>query len=168
MCTDDIFEMLDSQLLVLVNASLDLLERFLVTSLALVVALRGIVTSSKPKDKEKAKEMSHAPATLPEDEAELFATDCTQASASSSTLGRFSTAAQLPPATDIEKWDTKKIVQHLQDKFPGELLQEDFDILVAQRIGGHSFLRLTKDDLMADGMKRGPATVIAGYVEELK
>jgi hypothetical protein len=36
-----------------------------------------------------------------------------------------------------------------------------------QEIEGSAFLRQTEEKLMADGMKRGPAAVIAGYVNEL-
>ena len=74
---------------------------------------------------------------------------------------------QAPSIADIEKWNTEQLIQHLQAKFPNKLSKAALDILKEQRIRGRAFLRLTEKDL-SDGMKRGPASVIAGYVEELK
>ena len=60
-----------------------------------------------------------------------------------------------------------QVIQHLQSKF-AKLDGEDLGILTENKIEGISFLRLTEEKLMSYGMKGGPASVIAGYVEELK
>ena len=86
----------------------------------------------------------------------------------SNTEGNSVVAVQSPSIADIKESNTEQLIKHLQEKFPKDLVEEDFGILRHERIRGSSFLRLTKEDLMADGMKRGPASVIAGYVEELK
>ena len=75
---------------------------------------------------------------------------------------------QAPSAADIRGWNTEQLIQHLQKKFPNKLSQAALDILSDNEIEGTSFLNLTKEKLMAAGMKLGPASVIAGYVEELK
>ena len=75
---------------------------------------------------------------------------------------------QPPSIADIRGWNTEQLIQHLQSKFPNKLDNEDLGILTKNKIEGISFLSLTKEDLMALGMKFGPASVIAGYVEELK
>ena len=75
---------------------------------------------------------------------------------------------QSPSVADIGKWNTEQLIQHLQSKFAGQLSTTALNVLRENEIGGISFLSLTKEDLMAAGMKLGPASVIAGYVEELK
>src|SRR4051812_35803463 len=70
--------------------------------------------------------------------------------------------------SDIKEWSTEQLIQHLQAKFPDDISVTALNILEEQEIRGHAFLALTKKDLMADGMKGGPAAVIAGYVNELK
>ena len=75
---------------------------------------------------------------------------------------------QPPSITDIEGWNTDQLIRHLQSKFPGKLDEEDLEILKKEKIEGMAFLEQTKEDLMADHMKRGPASIIAKYIKELK
>ena len=74
---------------------------------------------------------------------------------------------QAPSIADIEEWNTEQLIQHLQAKFPDDISNTALNILKEQEIEGVAFLRLTEEDLMSYGMKCGPASVIAGYVEEL-
>ncbi|CAG8593513.1 9434_t:CDS:10, partial [Paraglomus brasilianum] len=64
-------------------------------------------------------------------------------------------ATQPPSITDIRGWSTEQLIGHLQAKFSDDLDDEDLENLQKQKIKGH-------------GMKRGPASVIAGYIDELK
>ncbi|RUS25976.1 hypothetical protein BC938DRAFT_471397 [Jimgerdemannia flammicorona] len=82
--------------------------------------------------------------------------------------GEASVAAQQPLTTDeIKKWNTDQVIQHLTEKFPGKFSEAALNILRNEEIEGRAFLKLTKGDLMADGMKRGPASIIDDYVKEL-
>ncbi|RUS30414.1 hypothetical protein BC938DRAFT_479415 [Jimgerdemannia flammicorona] len=72
-----------------------------------------------------------------------------------------------PSITDIERWSTEQLTQHLQARFPNQLSKAVLDVLLENEIGGTAFTMLTVEELMADGIKRGPAAVIAGYVKEL-
>ena len=88
-------------------------------------------------------------------------------SGSSQASGSSVVATQAPSITDIKGWSTEHLIQHLQAKFPDDLDGEDLGIFQKQKIRGRAFLTLTEEKLMADGMKRGSAAVIAGYVNEL-
>ena len=52
-------------------------------------------------------------------------------------------------------------------KYPNNLDDEDLGILKANKIEAISFLSLTKEDLLRDAIKRGPASLIASYDAEL-
>src|SRR4051794_27965082 len=77
-------------------------------------------------------------------------------------------ATQSPSITDIKGWSTEELIRHLQAKFPNQLSKAALDILLDNEIGGITLLELTKEELMTIGMKLGPASVIAGYIEEFK
>ena len=72
---------------------------------------------------------------------------------------------QSPSIADIREWDTAQVIRYL--KYPNKLDDEDLGILKANKIEAISFLSLTKEDLLADAIKRGPASLIASYVAEL-
>ena len=75
---------------------------------------------------------------------------------------------QLSSITDVKSWSTEQLIQHLKDRFPDDLNRAALDILREQEIRGRAFLTLIKEELMAVGMKLGPASVIIRYVEDLK
>ncbi|CAG8648725.1 10516_t:CDS:10, partial [Ambispora leptoticha] len=77
-------------------------------------------------------------------------------------------ATQPLSITDIKEWSTEQLTRHLQTKFLDDLDDEDLEILRKGKIRGRAFQMLTKEELMADGMKRGPASVIADYINKLK
>ena len=81
-------------------------------------------------------------------------------------FGPIASATQSPSITDIKKWSTEQLIQHLQAKFP-KLKKDSLDILDQNDVEGIGFLSLTEDKLMAVGMKLGPAVIIAGYIEQL-
>ena len=68
---------------------------------------------------------------------------------------------------EIKEWDIDQVIDYLKEKFP-KLSQRALNILRDNEVEGISFLGLTKEELMQDGMVRGPAKVIAEHVQELK
>ncbi|RUP47810.1 hypothetical protein BC936DRAFT_145309 [Jimgerdemannia flammicorona] len=74
-----------------------------------------------------------------------------------------------PPLDEIRRWTQKKVIEYLerQSFFSTQVDEDDLKILKDQKIGGLSFLGLSQESLMSDGMKRGPAYVIGKHVEEL-
>ncbi|RUS26440.1 hypothetical protein BC938DRAFT_470764, partial [Jimgerdemannia flammicorona] len=98
----------------------------------------------------------------------------TQASTSASTsaaqpqveVPEGSTSSSL--ADEIKKWNTNQVIEYLQATLPNDLDGDDLAILKQQKIAGRAFLRLTEDKLTKYGMVEGPASAIAGHVEELK
>jgi SAM domain (Sterile alpha motif) len=70
--------------------------------------------------------------------------------------------------SDIRRWNTEQLIQHLKGQFLDDLDNEDLKILKDQKIRGRVFLTLTEEKLERYGMKGGPAGAIAGYIDELK
>ena len=77
---------------------------------------------------------------------------------------RFAVSAPALPSVDVVKtWDTADVV-----KFASELglSATATEVLKKNEINGKSLLTLTKEDMRADGMPRGPATILAASIEE--
>lgn len=89
-------------------------------------------------------------------------------SGSSQTSGSSVVAVQSPSIAGIRGWSTKQLIRHLQAKFSDDLDNEDLEIMQKEKIRGSAFLILTEEKLERYGMKGGPASVIAGYIDELK
>ncbi|RHZ50846.1 hypothetical protein Glove_490g17 [Diversispora epigaea] len=66
----------------------------------------------------------------------------------------------------IKDYDTEELIDYLQ-RNNLKLIEEDFKILRDERVAGSDFLELTKDDFHNYGFKRGPASKLAKFVEEL-
>ena len=49
-----------------------------------------------------------------------------------------------------------------------DFISEDAAILRSGRINGARFLRISEEQLVTDGMARGPASDIANYLERIK
>ncbi|KAG9298607.1 hypothetical protein G9A89_000826 [Geosiphon pyriformis] len=70
---------------------------------------------------------------------------------------------------EIKKWAPQQVNEFLEKKSEELFLRkEDLNIIKTNRISGQIFLLLTKENLMQDGIKRGPAMRIATLVEKLK
>lgn len=80
-----------------------------------------------------------------------------------SLVRRFAVSAPALPLGEPKTWDTAGV-----EKFASSLGLEDEDvkILTANKISGKTLLSLTKEDLRADGMPRGPATILADLITE--
>ena len=49
-----------------------------------------------------------------------------------------------------------------------ELEPEDYDIIEKERINGRTFLKMTEEKFMQDGLKRGPASRLADFAKDCK
>ncbi|CAG8838633.1 21535_t:CDS:1, partial [Cetraspora pellucida] len=62
---------------------------------------------------------------------------------------------------------TEQLIEFLGKQDLG-LDDDDFKIIHEQKIKGRNFLSLNVDELMQDGLKRGPAKTIAEFIEKIK
>jgi hypothetical protein len=71
--------------------------------------------------------------------------------------------------SEIIHYDTEELISYLRvhDDLQ-QLIEEDFDIIRKERITGRSFLKLTEEKLRSYGMKGGPASDLADFVESLR
>lgn len=71
--------------------------------------------------------------------------------------------------SEIILYDTEELISYLRvhDDLQ-QLIEEDFDIIRKERITGRSFLKLTEEKLRSYGMKGGPASDLADFVESLR
>ena len=67
----------------------------------------------------------------------------------------------------VKDFNTEELIDYLGRK-DLKLKESHFKILRKEEITGRSFLKLTEEKLMQDGMKRGPATVLADFAKECK
>ncbi|RUP35556.1 hypothetical protein BC936DRAFT_138500, partial [Jimgerdemannia flammicorona] len=81
--------------------------------------------------------------------------------------GTMSSGTLTPSIPSIRGWDTEQLIQHLQAKFT-KFSHSAFNILREQQINGSEFLVLTKEDMVVDGMKHGPAIAFSEYIKELQ
>ncbi|GBC08819.1 hypothetical protein RclHR1_00840020 [Rhizophagus clarus] len=70
--------------------------------------------------------------------------------------------------SEISYYDTKDLISFLQVQDDLQLIKEDFDIIRKERITGRSFLKLTEEKLRSYGMKGGPSSDLADFVEKLR
>ena len=68
-------------------------------------------------------------------------------------------------ATDVMSWDVSRVADYA--KSDAGLDDDDAAILRANKVNGKSLLNLTEDKLRADGMPRGPATILAAAIAKL-
>ena len=84
----------------------------------------------------------------------------------SAPLRRFATMPPALPSVDVVKtWDTAHVVKFASDL---GLSAAATEVLKKNEINGESLLNLTKEDLRADGMPRGPAIILAASIAELR
>src|ERR1043165_3359196 len=71
-------------------------------------------------------------------------------------------------ADEIKKYKTEALIEYLRKEEDLGLDDDDLEIIRKQKITGRAFLKLTEEKLMQDGMKRGPATVLADFAKDCK
>ena len=74
-----------------------------------------------------------------------------------------------PSVEEIKKWKRADVIKFLQEK-KEELDIDDkhIEVIKDQEVAGQAFLLLTEENLMHDGLPRGPAKSIAYLIETLK
>jgi hypothetical protein len=70
--------------------------------------------------------------------------------------------------SEIAHYDTEELISYLRVHDELQLIDEDFDIIRRERITGRSFLKLIEEKLRSYGMKGGPASDLADFVEKLR
>ncbi|RUS16000.1 hypothetical protein BC937DRAFT_91709, partial [Endogone sp. FLAS-F59071] len=76
-----------------------------------------------------------------------------------------------PPLGGLRCWTLNKkiyLIEHLEEKYPDEFDEDDFEILSTRKITGRSFVELTEAKLVGYGMADRPAIVIAKHITKLK
>ena len=79
----------------------------------------------------------------------------------------FATSAPaLRTAAEVMSWDVAGVVEFAKSESVG-LDDEDVEVLKKNKVNGKDLLNLTKEELRADGMARGPATRLASAIAKL-
>ncbi|CAG8537230.1 14845_t:CDS:2 [Cetraspora pellucida] len=68
----------------------------------------------------------------------------------------------------VRKLDTENLIEFLREEEDLQLNDAFFEILHNEEITRRTFLKLTKEEFMQDGFKRGPATALVEFVKEVK
>ncbi|CAG8594282.1 15756_t:CDS:1, partial [Acaulospora colombiana] len=69
---------------------------------------------------------------------------------------------------EIKRLDTEKLIEFLCREESLHLDNDDCNILRDEKISGRDFLMIAKEELMQDGLRRGPATRLADFANEIK
>ena len=81
-------------------------------------------------------------------------------------LRPFATSAPaLPAVAEVMTWNTPRVAEFAAGL---GLSVAATEILVKNEITGESLLNLTEDKLRADGMPRGPASILAAAIDKLR
>ncbi|CAG8479440.1 16991_t:CDS:2, partial [Acaulospora colombiana] len=68
----------------------------------------------------------------------------------------------------VRKLDTENLIEFLRGEEDLQLDEDDFKILRDEKIAGHNFLKLSKQDFRDCGFKVGPATTLVEFAKEVK
>ncbi|PKY43578.1 hypothetical protein RhiirA4_121346 [Rhizophagus irregularis] len=125
------------------------------------VQISNVGTSSKNKG--KSKEIA---SSLKDKSVSTEGVESTKVSPTSKDREASSTT---PSVEEIKKWKRADVMNFLREKQEDlDLDDEDIEIIRKNKVAGQAFLLLTEENLIQDGLPRGPAKSIAYLIETLK
>src|SRR3954452_4362025 len=71
-------------------------------------------------------------------------------------------------ANEVKKYDTAKLIEYLQGQEDLGLNDDNLKIIHKEKVNGHTFFKITKEELERHEMKLGSATALVDFAKDCK